>query len=113
MESAQNVTLTANAAIAKGPCRHPAADKQERQKQLGGDFTMSAKRQARKRHEFTVEGLLRAYSYPLCANRAEKPVPKSKPALRKKSKEPDASSTERTKRVAGKGQRGDSKEEFR
>jgi hypothetical protein len=63
---------------------------------------MSAKRQAHKRHQFTVDGLLRAYSYPLSA---EKPIPENKPVLRKKSKEPNASSTERTKRVAGKGRR--------
>ena len=66
---------------------------------------MSAKRQAHKRHQFTVDRLLRAYSHPLRANRAERPIPKNKPVLRKKSKEPDASSTERTNRAAGKRQR--------
>ena len=65
---------------------------------------MSAKRQAHKRHQFTVDRLLR-YSHPLRANREESPIPKNKPVLRKKSKEPDASSTERTNRAAGKRQR--------
>jgi len=57
---------------------------------------MSAKRKAHKRHQFIVDELLRAYSSPLGVNRPERPIPKSKPVLRKNSKEPDACPTERT-----------------
>jgi len=66
---------------------------------------MSAKRQPHKRHQFTVDGLLRAYSYPLGVNQAEKPIAKNTPVPQKKNMKPDASSTEQTKRVGDKGLR--------
>ena len=58
---------------------------------------MSAKRQANKRRQFIVEGLLDDYSTRLGVNRAEEAIAKPKPAQQKKGRRPDASSTGQTK----------------
>jgi hypothetical protein len=61
---------------------------------------MSAKRQAHKRHQFTVEGLLADYSMRLSVSEPETAIAKTKPAPLKKGKQPDASSNRAKQRVA-------------